>query len=426
MSEKTTGYYEAIKKRCAEKRKSEPEPKCVSGGGALTPMAIASKPILAENRQLGRNLTKTQVLSEAVRIWHRFSWADVIRVAEALGGYEQLILGLEKNQRQGVVDAANAFRKEFGLKSDDMHDMRIVSCAGTIGIGFENDAGIEHTEEREVGMKHWCPMVQGIRDMGYENSPLIKDFHLWCDLYDNFEIAATNTKMCYTHTHCLARREDSYCRYCVDFRDRRPDENYYQWLVRMRAEKRAEANEEAHGDVAALDRPGFAACNVLDNTWGKKPIEEVLELGVRIQRRIAVATVITGVELLGWDKFIDGMMDKEIPRMRELMRNFGQEWDITGTTAVEAAVLMSIGMQGSGFDNHQFIRWNKKRAEGIGTSCPLVESAIESGLEGKLENMCHWCSAWHEANAAAMNGDIKVTFTHCIGKGDKLCRWIVE
>ena len=68
---------------------------------------------------------------------------------------------------------------------------------------------------------------------------------MWCDLYDNFEIAATNPKLCYTHTHCLARRDDSYCRYDVDYRDRQPDENYYEWLKRMRDKKRAEANEEA-------------------------------------------------------------------------------------------------------------------------------------------------------------------------------------
>jgi hypothetical protein len=114
MSEKAA-FYAAIKKRCEEKRKSEPEPKRVSGGGALTPLAIAGKPNLAESPQLGRSWSRAKMLSEAVKIWHRFAWADVIRIAEEMGGYEQLVLGLKKNHRQGVIDAARQSEKKLAL-----------------------------------------------------------------------------------------------------------------------------------------------------------------------------------------------------------------------------------------------------------------------------------------------------------------------
>ena len=298
-------YFKTLQKRIEEKRKTEPAPKNVPG--AFLPQAVARKLILEDNPQLGRGWDKIKMLREAVKLWHRFPWADVIRTAEEMGGYEPIILSLEKNQKQGVIEAAKEFRKDFGLTSDDMHDMRVVSCMGTTGVGFEIDAGIEHTDEREVGMKYWCPMVQAIRDMGYENSPLIKDFHLWCDLYDNFELSATNEKMNFCHTHCLARREDSYCRYCVDYHEKLPEENYYQYLVRMRDIKRAEADREAGGDVATLDRPGFASCTAADKLYSNWTPEQILELGVRIQRRIGVATVITCAQLLGWERYLNGM-----------------------------------------------------------------------------------------------------------------------
>ena len=58
-----------------------------------------------------------------------------------------------KTKNRGVFEAAKEFRKQMGLTSNDMHDMRVISVSGVTGVGFEIDAGIEHTDEREVGMK---------------------------------------------------------------------------------------------------------------------------------------------------------------------------------------------------------------------------------------------------------------------------------
>ena len=79
--------------------KTEPAPRNVPG--AFIPQAFGNKPVMGDHPTLGRGWDKIKMLREAVKIWHRFSWADVIRTAEDLGGYEPLILALEKNQKQG-------------------------------------------------------------------------------------------------------------------------------------------------------------------------------------------------------------------------------------------------------------------------------------------------------------------------------------
>jgi hypothetical protein len=413
----TGDQYELLKKRFEEKRGSEPEPHFANGsfipqivvrGGALQDIAW----------------DKSAYLQEAVRRWHRFSWSSILRVAEVVG-WEKIILEIEKKQKQGVIDAAMEYRRQTGLTTHDMDAMYIISVNGTLGVGFDHTT-LEHTPEREVGMAYMCPMIQGIRDMGMENSPLMKDFSLWCDTYDNMELRATSPDIWYTHTHCIGKG-DRYCRYCVDYRKKDPADNYYQTLKKNRDVKRQESDDAAPGGTAENEfRYGNSIQKpVVIENLGMSKLGE-LQLGVRIQRRIVVSTVLIGAYLIGWENFINSMYVKEIPRLRELSRNLGTKWNITGTTALDGAVLMHLGMLGMGFDDHQAITWTSRRVEGVARTCPLVESAKESGLESEMDEMHLWCDAWHNANAGANNPNVKCTFTHCLAKGDKLCRWVVE
>jgi len=417
MNTETTNYYELLKARSEEKRKSEPEPRFANG--SFLPQVVVRGGALQDIAW-----DKIEYLQEAVRKWHRFAWSDILRVAEVVG-WETIILAIEKNQKQGVVDAAVEYRKQNGLTTHDMDAMYIISVNGTLGVGFDHTT-LEHTPEREIGMAYTCPMIQGIRDMGMENNPLMKDFSLWCDTYDNMELRATSPDIWYTHTHCLGKG-DKYCRYFVDYRKPEPGENYYQTLKRFRDVKRKESDASAPGGTVANE---FRYGNSIQKPVTTEKLgltkEDELNLGVQIQRRIGVSTILIGAELIGWEKMINGMYTNQVPRLTELSRNVGAKWNITGTTPLDGAVLMHIGMLGSGFDDHQATSWISKRVEGVARTCPLVESAKESGLENKMEDMNIWCTAWHNANASAMNKNVTCTFTHCLAKGDKLCRWIVE
>jgi hypothetical protein len=407
-----TSYFETLRERRDAKRAQAPDPTFRVGCGL---------PHVAFGRTLaGLGWDKAGVLQEAVEVWHRFSWGGVLRAAEVLG-WEKWILAIEERQSEGVTKAAADFRKQLGLTTNDMDAMAVVANAGVIGVGFLGHRTIEHTLEREVGMADWCPMIQGARDMGMQDSPAMQDFMLWCDTYDNYETRATSPDIWFTHTHCMGRG-DKYCRYCVDYRSDVVKGNFYETLKSLRDTKRAEA--EVDGDPAAEFAPGIGLPQPL--VVQTLTDEEKLTTGVRIQRRIGTATIVIAAHLMGWDRWLEGMKENEIPRLKERSRNLGTKWGVSGTTARDATILMLCGMMGSGFDDHQVIDWTTNRCEGCARTCPLVESAKESGLEGELENMSLWCDAWHTANASAMNADINVTFTHCLGRGDALCRWVVE
>jgi len=407
-------YYQALVRARDEKRKSEPEPKFTKG--------VWLPQVMTGAHVAGMGWDPVEVLREGVRKWHRFSWSDVLKVAEVVG-WEKWILELERRQKAGIQDAANRYREQQGVTGSDLDSVTMVSVTGITGIGFDYATIIEHTDEREVGMQRGCPIVQGIRDFGYEDHPLVEDMMLWCDTYDNMEVRATSSDIWFTHTHCLGRG-DKYCRFCIDSRDVLPGENYYGTLSRLRDVKRQEAEEEAGGDVGNLWAPAFAVLKKLESAGLSQ--EQQLRMGNQIQARIAVSTILIGSELIGWERFINGMIEKQIPKIREMARNVGTKWGITGTTARDGAVLMNIGMSGMGFDDHQIVRWSRNRVEGVARTCPIVDLARQSGLEDRLEGISLWCSAWHTADAGAMNRTVSCTFTHCLGRGDKLCRWIVE
>jgi len=404
-----TNYYETLKKKFQEKRKAEPEPQFFDG--AFLPHVTTGRTLL------GVGWDEYDIITMGKDLWTRLQMAALLRGAKEVG-WEKLLNAIEARQSTGVTEAAREFRKELGLTGNSMVEINLISAAGTSGCEFDWHRVTYQTDTDMQGTADGCPLVNAAREMGVADFEEMKEVSLWCDTYDNFETRATNPDCMFTHTHCMGRG-DKLCRFWIDFREvQKPGEDWYQAMKRNLADKLVEDPklEDYYG-------PGYWVPRKVEG-WDKK---KLMKIGVDIQRRITVATTVIMADMIGWDKWINGMQEIEIPKLQTYARNNGVKYGVTGGTAIDASVLMHLNMMGAGYDDHQLVSWTDKRVEGVARTCPLVESAKELHMEDSLKgDMCLWCSACANAAVKANNKDLNCTFTHCIGKGDKLCRWVIE
>jgi len=388
-------------------REEEPEPRF--SHGCFTPFAASGKTLL------GVGWDPLEIL-EAGRInWFRLSFPLVLIGAEKLG-WEKWISVLNEYQREGTQEAARQYRKELGLEGNDIPSACVVSCAGTTGVGFDWHHLLELTDDYWKEAGDGCPVIESIREMGMGDSQMLEDLSLWCDCYDNFEVHVTNPDIWFTHTHCQGRG-DRYCRSRIDYRYDVKGNSYFEKLKYMRDTKRAEEPEIEHEMRSAFGVPRIAE-NI--------SAEEALKLGNDIQRRIGVATILIGADIVGWEDWINSIVKRIVPRWREYARKKAVNWGVTGNTAVDAAALMNMQMLGMGFDDHQLVRFTNDKVEGVARTCPIIESAKELCMEDKLENISLYCDALHGGAVKAANRNLNCTFTHCLGNGDTLCRWIIQ
>ena len=409
MVNERESYFQTLKSLRDERRKSEPEPEFRMG--MFTPQVTVGQTLLG----VGVGWEPMTILNRAVTIWARTAMPAILRGADELG-WEKWILTLDQRQGETVTNAGKAFRKELGVTGNTLNDVLIVAAAGTSGCGFNwhRIAEFDAARNRVYGVGNGCPMINAARDMGVEDK--CKQQSIWCDLYDYFETRASNPEIWYTHGFCLGRG-DPMCGFVIHYEKRKPGENLYQSLKRIQDEKRAEI-----GDVTKYFVPGYRRPRVAEK-WSQ---QELLEMGVRIWRRIAVASIIIGADSVGWEKVINGMNKVEGPRLTEITKNTAVKYGITGTTALDASLLMSLGMLGCGFDDHQVIHWTPKRVEGVARTCPIIESAKELKLADRLGEISLWCDAYRNFEVHGANEKFWVTHTHCLGRGDKLCRWVID
>lgn len=406
MEIKKENPYETLKRHRDEKRKGiekvSPEPRHLKG---------FFKPRVLEA------WSKEDILKRAVRILSRIGVGSVLIASESVG-WERLINLIERKQGAGITEGGKAMRKEFGITGDTLIDCRIISATGSAGCGFERHQMIEFSDTHMEGAGDWCGMVLAAKELGMGDK--MDDYRIWCDAYDNFEVHATNPNLWYVHTHCLGRG-DRYCRYFVDLYEEGEGkgESYYETLKRHIDEKREEI-ERVAPEPPSLQ--GYAIPRVFEGLSN----EEILKRAVRIWTRICVASIIIAADELGWEKFIDLVVEKQGPGFNDAALAMKRDFGVVGNTLRDAARLFNIGCAGCGYDKHHIIEFTDKRIEGVGESCPLIEAAKELGMENKVEEMSFWCDAYHNFDIHAISPNFWQVYTHCLGRGDKYCRFIIE
>lgn len=392
----------------------EPEPRQVLG--VNTTLALLGK--------------HAYTVNEGIMQIMRINGATVINAVNEIG-WEKYLAAMEK--KQGPVSTAlNAkFVKELGVKTHTCFDIRLLNGYTVLGGGFFEKGGgfVEFSDKYEETVMNWCPQVQANYDMGF-TEPF--DFDNWCDVYNLSLARALNPNVQYVHVNC-PQRGDKCHRGIIEYcKDKEPILNYdrkegdkgesiYQKITRHKNEKRA----------ALKKLPEWAPSvpfMVLGQNFGSLSnlsIEEIERLGAKLNFKTCIGSVLVAGDTLGWEKFINLIGEKQSWGWTQAADNRRLSYGILGHTLRDAAALVVSAYAGLPFDSHRLTKYTDEQIEGIADWCPIVEQANEMKLD-KLEDLSLWCDFYHNFDVHAANPEFQQVHTHCLGRGDKYCRFVID
>jgi hypothetical protein len=362
-----------------------------------------------------QNLSKIEGLKRQVKLMNSL-WGLMIVTGEVLG-WEKYINAVKEFHEPVKREMTKVKAKDYDIAGDTAREIKRQTGHNSIGVGFTSHQYVEYADERVEGIGHSCPLIDGIDAL--ELLDKAENMSLWCDCYDNFSVHTRNPDMWYVHAHCLARG-DAHCRFTIEPNDGvKPGENHFQTLKRLRDEK----HEELLKISPVPQTVGFHIAEEMGNFSQ----ESLLERAVGRLAEIMIPTILVAVQELGWEGAVDKIWGEKLgERFTQVGTRIRHEFGITGHTLIDAAVVDTLDWQGSGWGKRQFVYLSPEKVEGISSTCPWIDSAKEMGMEDKIGELSLVCDAYHNCLAQATNPDIKYVHTHCLGRGDKYCRFIAE
>jgi hypothetical protein len=376
-------------------------------------------------------------LLAARRRWMRAGYSAILRCADTEGiGMRGFLEVGDKTQRQLVGKTAIEFyRDSLGLTEDSIDTFFGVTNLGVVGSGFDYEVA-RYTRATSVSAEQYrCPLIDHVHAAGYQNGDkALQDLSLWCDMYDNFESAAVAPSVGMIHSHCLGLG-DHQCRWYIEILDpkevREDDEHIHDYLGRMRESRRGRGDGpwvidgKTPEDIDRITRENVQLSeDDQDKLW--PTTLEKLEQGVLVSSRIGSASLLIAGELLGWDSFVERMEEKEGPILTQAAKETAEERGIYGDTPQAGAVLHEALTLGTLFGPYEIEESTEDRVVASCATCPLVEAGRESGLEDPCSEVSVYCSAAATYEVQALSKDLSQTYTACLGKGDSVCRWVIE
>lgn len=353
-------------------------------------------------------------LEEARMRWMRASWSAIIRCAEADGaGIKKFIERADTTQRAIVAKTAvEDYCAGLGLEELDLNTFFGVTNAGVAGSGFNHEVNRIFEDKLVSAEQYRCPLMDEILEAGYEvGDPLLEDVSLWCDMYDNFESAACAPSVAMTHSHCLGRG-DKQCRWFIEDipkeQRRQEGEGIYEYLSRQRDFYRAKGDGPwvidglCPDEIDRITRENVKVTeDQQDELW--PTLDGKLEWGVTVSYRIATASILNAGGLLGWDKFVDMMAEKEGPILTKDALKKAKELGIYGFTAVAAFDLYRALRLGSQFEEPVVEEKTADKVVASCKSCPICTAGPEVGLADELKNVSCYCEAVANYQNAALD-----------------------
>jgi hypothetical protein len=401
---KMNADYQTLKSRRdaerVEMEKIAPEPKTFLG--RFVPFSF-----------VGRD--KADIYRKQLHAATKISMSTLVNVAGVVG-WEKLINGIHKIQSPAVTRKAEKIAREHGFTGEKTIDAMATTGVYAMGAGFDRHTYTVITDSHGEGYADWCPQTEALQEM--ELFDEAGELHHWCDAMDRAIMAGACKDSFYLHTHCPGAG-DRYCRWVIKDEDEKRwnTDNPYQVLKELKAERR-EYIEEKEPEPIKIKPLGSAYL------MEKTPAEIALA-GAKTKFSIATEVLFTCAHLLGWEKLINLVSKKQSLGFTKAALERKREFDIDGNSLRDAATMAPMGYTGV-FDTHTINQYTEDRIEGVGKSCPMVDAAKEMGLENDIEDLSLWCDFYHNFNVHAVNEDFNLTHTHCLGRGDKHCRFVIK
>lgn len=363
------------------------------------------------------NMSQEDMLAQGVMSWTRISMAIVNTSGEALG-WERLFELLDDKQRPVSERKADRLMREFNINGDSSADSVNLLVTWAKGDLFSWHRHPYVTEEELQGIGDWCPQVQAVEEMGMGEKS--ENMHLWCDYYDSHAAQRVHNDIRMVHGHCLSAG-NKYCMFYIDKQeDPSPEEasTAYEVIKHFNDKRKKELDINPDPDYFE----GLAAPRNIEG-WTEA---EKLKDGVATKAKIAFETMLAAGNEYGWSDYIDLMAKEHSWGYRQEAFKLKRDFNITGDGIRDAGNLIGIGLGLQGFDHHSLIKYTPDVIEGIATKCQVIDSANEVGMsEEELKDLSLWCDFYHSHKAQVVNDNFQVTHTHCLGCGDKYCRFIV-
>lgn len=354
------------------------------------------------------------LLARGVMGWTRMAMATVLAGGEAFG-WEKFINLLDAKQRPASQKKADRLVKEFNIEGKSAAD-----CVNLMVCWAKGDLFNYHThpivsEHNLFGMGTWCPQVAAVEEMGLGDKA--QNLRLWCDLYDSTICHSLNTDCRMVHAHCPSGG-DRFCMFYIFEEEAPKTDSYYKTLQHFNDNKRKDLEVNPNPDYFE----GMAPPRIIEGLSEAEKLKD----GVLCKAQIGLQTLLICAIEYGWENFIN-LLDKEdswgyLQEGLKIRRDFA----VKGTGLRDAANVLTTALAMQGYDFHSIIEYTPERVEGVGHKCQVIEAAQDLGLHDKIEDVSLWCDFYHNHKIKAINPDYQLTHTHCLGRGDKFCRFVLK
>lgn len=380
-------------------------------------------------------------LTEARRRYMRAGYSALFRCVEDPSiGMRRFLEVADSTQRELVGKVAvEYYSRELGMTEDNLATFFGITNVGVVGSGFDYEVNRWDRPTSVSAEQYRCPLIDHATAAGYPiGHRVYDDMSLWCDTYDNFESAAVTPSVAMAHSHCLGRG-DHQCRWFIEKiepeRRRKDDEHIFDYLARMRDEYRATTPGDGGPwvidglDPAEIDRITRENVGVSEADQDKlfPTPEEKLTQGVLVSARIAGSSIGIAARLMGWDRLIAGMAEKEGAVLTAEARRKANSLGIYGTTAKAAADLHRALNVAMGGGEIRFTEESTERVVGEWESFPLGEALLEAGLADQLGGFKDYLTAAATYECAALGPGISFEFTECTAsENGSTCKFVIE
>lgn len=362
----------------------------------------------------------TELYGFGVETATRIAMSSIVNVVNKIG-WEKYIAGMEKIQFPWVSKRSIALKEEVKLTGDSVFDAKLHTLTWSNGCGFTSGAVYEFDEDHVEEFENWCPQIAALNYMGLQDE--VEELGYWCDAYDACIMADVNAAIDYNHAYCIGKG-DKFCKQIVTARednepviktDRKDGErSLYSIFKEQKQLKREKYSGDAPEFKVSYDKP----LNQQDASE-----EELGKHGSETKFHIATEAINMGAAMLGWEDFINLIGEKQSYGLEKAAQDHINEFDILGTGVKEAATSVMMGYAGLPFE-HSLTKYTDNEVVGIAHSCPIAEACKEMGVDGT--DLSLWCDFYKGFEVHAVNPDIDITHTHCIGCGDKYCRFTIK
>jgi len=363
--------------------------------------------------------TAYELARQGGEIWMKIGLSTVIEATDALG-WDAWLNIIDTQQRKakdkGYKGAPNLI-KQYGIEGDNVMSAVSTMVAHAMGAGFSHHMHTAMTEKEIEAFAGWCIMVDAMHDMGYAHRA--QNLNLWCDGFDDLNTQIVNPNIWMIHSHCPLKG-DKYCRFYVDELDgAAPGDDYAQKVKNLNAARRAEIDARA-------PEPDFYQGITSPRFMEQLTPEYIAHDGVLSWGRIAQETVVLAIIAIGWEKFFEIISGDQSWGLEKLALKMRAEHQIQGNSVRSAGMTVAYNYLTMGFDDHHIIEFTDDKVEAVGHKCQIVEAAERLEVADKIEDISLWCDFVHNHAVHGINKDFQMCHTHCLARGDKYCRFIIE